>query len=284
MTRASTLSLTLFAMIAFAANSVIGRMGLVETATGPAAFALIRMVSGAVVLAFLMLTGGQALRGSWAGATALSVYMVFFAYAYLTLPAGTGAIILFGVVQILMIGFGWRAGERLGRVQLVGAGLAVAALIWLVSPGIGAPPLLGAAAMAMSGIGWAVYSLIGRGSDNAGADTAGNFVRGVPLAALMIVPLVWLQPETMPDTSGVALAVLSGAVTSGLGYIVWYRALMGLTATRAGLAQLTVPALAALGGAAFLAEPITLRLLLASAIILGGVALATLTPSRAAAR
>lgn len=281
-------ALTLVTMIAFAANSVIGRMGLIDTATGPGIFALIRMISGAAVLALLMYLRAQPaspaprMGGSWAGAAILTLYMVAFAYAYLTLPAGTGALILFGVVQILMIGAGWITGERFTAIQIGGAGLAVLALVWLVSPGIGAPPLLGAAIMALSGIGWGVYSLMGRGSKDAGAETAGNFVRGVPLCALSVA-LIWLvRPEAMPDAQGVALAILSGAVTSGLGYILWYKALKGLRASQAGLAQLTVPAIAAIGGALLLAEPLTARLVLASAAILGGVALATLTPSPSA--
>lgn len=273
-------ALTLIAMIAFAANSVIGRMGLIETATGPGAFALIRMVSGAAVLALLMRLRAQRIGGSWAGAAMLTLYMVAFAYAYLTLPAGTGALILFGVVQILMIGAGWISGERLSGVQIGGAGLAALALVWLVSPGVGAPSLTGAAAMALSGIGWGIYSLMGRGRKDAGAETAGNFVRGVPLCALSVALLMLARPEAMPDSQGVALAILSGAVTSGLGYILWYKALKGLRASQAGLAQLTVPAIAAIGGALLLAEPLSLRLILASAAILGGVALATLTPSR----
>lgn len=279
MTRVSTLSLTVLAMVAFAANSVIGRMGLIETATGPGAFAFIRMLSGAVVLALLILARGERLGGSWAGASMLTLYMVAFAYAYLTLAAGTGALILFGVVQIIMIGAGWKAGERLNFIQAVGAGMAAVALVWLVSPGVDAPPLSGAFAMAFAGIGWAVYSLLGRNAKAAGAETAGNFVRGIPLSALLIAPVLFLRPEGLPDTEGLTLAILSGAVTSGLGYILWYRALKGLKATQAGLAQLTVPAIAALGGAALLAEPITLRLILASTAILGGVAIATLTPS-----
>lgn len=275
-------ALTLLTMIAFAANSVIGRMGLIETATGPGAFALIRMASGTAVLVLLMRLRAQKIGGSWAGAAMLTLYMVAFAYAYLTLPAGTGALILFGVVQILMIGAGWISGERLSGVQIGGAGLAALALVWLVSPGVGAPPLMGAAAMALSGIGWGIYSLIGRGRKDAGVETAGNFVRGVPLCALSVALLMIARPEAMPDSHGVALAILSGAVTSGLGYILWYKALKGLRASQAGLAQLTVPAIAAIGGALLLAEPLSLRLILASAAILGGVALATLTPSRGA--
>ena len=269
--------LTALAMIAFAANSVLGRMGLVETEIGAGSFALIRLISGALVLAAICLIQSKKISGSLGGGLSLLVYAGFFSYAYIALPAGIGAIILFAMVQITMLGWGLMRGETLSGLQWTGFFIAVAALIWLVSPGLDAPPLWAAAMMALAGIGWGAYSLIGRSATDATAATTGNFV----IASLLVVPLLagalFISPEPLPPLDGIGLAVLSGAVTSGLGYVIWYRALIGLTATRAGIAQLSVPAIAAIGGVLFLSEPITLRFALATTAILGGVALAVLT-------
>ncbi|MHA7858148.1 MAG: DMT family transporter [Henriciella sp.] len=269
--------LTALAMIAFAANSVLGRMGLVETEIGAGSFALIRLISGALVLAAICLVQSKKISGSLGGGLSLLVYAGFFSYAYIALPAGIGAIILFAMVQITMLGWGLMRGETLSGLQWTGFFIAVAALIWLVSPSLEAPPLWAAAMMALAGIGWGAYSLIGRSATDATAATTGNFV----VASLLAVPLLagafFISPEPLPPLDGIGLALLSGAVTSGLGYVIWYRALTGLTATRAGIAQLSVPAIAAIGGVLFLSEPITLRFALATTAILGGVALAVLT-------
>ena len=178
-----------------------------------------------------------------------------------------------------MLGYGISVGERPSILQWMGLAVALAALIWLVSPGIEAPDPIGALAMAIAGIGWGAYSLLGKGAGDPTAATAGNFIRASLIALALTAPILFLAPESAPTPRGIALAIASGAVTSGLGYALWYTALKHLTTTRAGIAQLTVPAIAALGGVLFLAEPVTLRFALASAAILGGVALAVLTPS-----
>lgn len=273
--------ITALAMIAFAANSVLGRLALVEGEIGAGGFALIRLVSGALVLALIVIARSQRPSGSWRGGFALFIYAAFFSYAYLGLAAGTGAIILFAVVQITMLGWGIVQGERPTGLQWLGLTIALAALVWLVSPSVEAPPFFAALAMAVAGIGWGVYSLLGKGAGDPTRATAGNFVRASLIAATLAVPALMLYPETKPSQNGIALAVASGAITSGLGYAIWYTALKDLTSTRAGIAQLSVPAIAAIGGVLFLSEPITLRFALASGAILGGVALAVLTPAAA---
>ena len=273
--------ITALAMIAFAANSVLGRLALIEGEIGAGGFALIRLVSGAVVLVLLVFARSGRPSGSWRGGFALFVYAAFFSYAYLGLAAGTGAIILFAVVQMTMLGWGIANGERPMRLQWLGLTIALAALVWLVSPSVEAPPLFAALAMAVAGIGWGVYSLLGKGAGDPTRATAGNFIRASLIAALLAVPALMIYPEIMPSQNGIALAIASGAITSGLGYAIWYTALKDLTSTRAGIAQLSVPAIAAIGGVMFLSEPITLRFALASGAILGGVALAVLTPAAA---
>ena len=272
-------ALTTLAMIAFAANSVLGRLALIDDEIGAGSFALIRLLSGALVLYILVAARRQAPSGSWRGGVSLLVYAGFFAYAYIALPAGTGAVILFAVVQITMLGHGISVGERPSSLQWTGLAIALGALIWLVSPGIEAPNPLGALAMTIAGIGWGAYSLLGKGAGDPNTATAGNFIRASLIALALAAPILYLAPEAAPTPRGIALAITSGAITSGLGYALWYAALKDLTSTRAGIAQLTVPAIAALGGVLFLSEPITLRFTLASAAILGGVALAVLTPS-----
>jgi drug/metabolite transporter (DMT)-like permease len=274
-----TLLLTCFAMIAFAANSLLGRLGLVEGGIGAGSFALIRLLSGALILALIAGPVRSLSAGSWAGAASLIVYAAFFSYAYTALPAGTGALILFAMVQVTMVGAGLVSGERLSTLQWSGLSVAILALIWLLSPGLDTPPLRAAGMMAIAGIGWGAYSLLGRRAT--GTDptrrTAGNFLRASLLAVLILPLILWRHPEPIPETYGILLAIISGAVTSGLGYAIWYAALRSLPATKAGIAQLTVPAIAALGGILVLDEQISLRFVLASTLILAGVGLATLT-------
>ncbi len=271
--------ITSLAMIAFAANSVLGRLGLVETEIGAGSFAVIRLISGAVTLAAICALQSKRVSGSFKGGLSLLIYAGFFSYAYIALPAGMGAIILFAMVQITMLGWGLSQGERLSVQQWTGFVIAVAALLWLVSPSLEAPPLWAAAAMAIAGMGWGAYSLLGRSADDPTSATTGNFIWASVLALPLFGLSVLVQPEPVPPVQGILLAITSGAITSGLGYVIWYQALKGLTATRAGIAQLTVPAIAALGGVIFLTEPITLRFSLSTLAILGGVALAVLTPA-----
>ena len=271
------LALTLLAMIAFAGNSIIVRMALASESIGPLSFGVIRLLAGAIVLALLVSPKEALCSGRWTGALCLLTYVVFFSYAYLSLDAGTGALILFATVQIVMIGTGISQGERLSMTQWVGTGIAFLGLGFLLRPGaVASPDPLGAFMMAMAGLGWALYSLLGRHVEAPTLATAGNFVKAFVLVLLISVPLLWFRPEDLPSAKGVVLAIVSGGVTSALGYALWYRVLPHLPATRAGIAQLSVPAIAAVGGLVFLGEAVTVRLLTTSAMVLGGVAIATL--------
>lgn len=264
-------------MIAFAANSVLGRLGLIGTDIGAGSFALIRLISGAAVLLLICTLQRKHVTGTWAGGVALLAYAAFFSYAYIALSAGMGAVILFALVQLTMLGWGLFQGERLSTLQWAGFVVAIAALVWLVSPSIEAPPLLATAAMAIAGMGWGAYSLLGRGVSDPTAATAGNFLRASALGLPILALAISFAPEPLPQTDGILIAVVSGAVTSGLGYVIWYSVVKQLSASRAGIAQLSVPAIAAIGGVLFLSEPITLRFALSTLAILGGVGLAVLT-------
>ena len=263
---------TAVAMMAFAANSLLCRVALRGAHIDAASFTLIRLASGALVLWLIVrLRGGTARKhGSWLSAFALFSYAAGFSFAYLTLPASAGALLLFGAVQATMIGYGLWRGERLGTIQSVGLMLACAGLIGLLLPGLSAPPLDGSILMIVAGVAWGVYSLRGRASSNAIASTAGNFIRALPFVAVLSVLML---SRTSMDVFGVGYAVASGAIASGLGYAVWYSALPGLRATNAATVQLSVPVIAALGAALFLHEAITLRLVLASIAVLGGITL-----------
>jgi drug/metabolite transporter (DMT)-like permease len=270
-----TTLLTLLALVAFAGNSVLCRMALTHTAIDPASFSSIRLASGAVTLWLIVRCRRvrPELGGSWSSAGALFIYAASFSFAYVTLPAGAGALLLFGAVQATMIGAGLWAGERMSPGQWGGFILALGGLVALLLPGLSTPSLGGAVLMLTAGAAWGMYSLQGRGLDDPTGATAGNFLRTLPLAGLLSVA-GW--PWMRWDGTGVFYAVLSGALASGVGYAVWYAALRGLTATHAATVQLTVPVLAALGGVAFLGEPITVRQAIAAAAILGGVALVLL--------
>ena len=278
--------LTIAALIAFAANSVLARIGLTLGEIGPWSFTLIRLISGALILTAIIGLKTQAKpqsqiwqSGSWRGASALLIYAVTFSYAYLSLPAGTGALILFAMVQITMLGAGLLMGERLSKLQWTGAALAMGGLIYLLTPNIAPPSPIGALLMGLAGVGWGAYSLLGRQTGiDPSAQTAGNFLRAAPIILLFSIPTLYVLPEARPATAGILLAMTSGAITSGLGYVIWYAALKSLTATRAGIAQLSVPPLAALGGILFLSEPISLRFVLATLIIFAGIFLAVLLP------
>ena len=241
-------------------------------AQGLASFTAIRLASGALMLIVLLRARGvrPGTGGSWPMAAMLFAYAAFFSFAYRDLTAATGALLLFGAVQLTMMGWGLWQGERLAGLRLIGLTIAIGGLIVLLLPGLAAPPPLAASLMLGAGIAWGVYSLLGRSAGEPIAATGGNFLRSVPFAALLILTAYGRESV---DYTGLFYAVVSGAVTSGLGYVLWYAALPALTATSAATIQLSVPAIAALGGAVLLAEPITARLLLASAAILGGIAL-----------
>ena len=265
-------TLTVLALLAFAGNSLLCRAALAHTAIDAASFTTLRLASGALVLwGLVQFTRREATgRGSWPSALALFAYAAAFSFAYLTLPTGTGALLLFGAVQASMIGWGFFKGERFAALQWLGLGLALAGLVGLLLPGLSAPPLGGALLMIAAGVAWGVYSLRGKGAGDPLRVTAGNFVRTVPLA--LVMSLVFIN-RAQVDTAGAFYAIASGAITSGLGYAIWYAVLPQLKATSAATLQLSVPVIAALGGIVWLGEPLTLRLLLASAAILGGVAL-----------
>lgn len=268
-----TFLLTAVAMLAFAANSLLCRLALHQRGIDPASFGSIRLVSGAITLAVIVRLRSRRsapVPADWLAASMLFAYVAFFSFAYLALSAGTGALILFGAVQLTMFSVGLRSGERFSPVAWGGLALAVAGLVYLLSPGVAAPPLFGAASMAVAGVAWGVYSLRGRGVADPLAATAGNFVRAVPFA--LVLSLLFAA-NTHADAAGVCLAVASGALTSGIGYAVWYAALRKLSAMRASTVQLSVPLIAAFGGMLFLSEAITPRLAVASAAILGGIAL-----------
>jgi drug/metabolite transporter (DMT)-like permease len=264
-------ALTALAMLAFAGNSLLCRLALTRTGIDAASFTAIRIVSGAVLLCLLVRLRGGTTTGSWLSALALFAYAAGFSFAYLSLPAATGALLLFGAVQATMIGYGLRQGERLGGSQACGLALAAAGLVGLLLPGLSAPPLHGALLMLAAGGAWGIYSLRGRGAGDPVRATAGNFLRATPFAILLSMILI---ADASLDAAGLGYAVASGALASGVGYIVWYHALTGLRSTSAAAVQLSVPALAAVGGVIILGEPFTLRLLLATVAILGGVALA----------
>jgi len=274
--------LTVVAMIAFASNSLLCRAALKQTSIDPATFTFVRIFSGAVALWLIVAavyhrrssSGAHRapLHGTWPSAVALFVYAAGFSFAYVDLSAGTGALLLFGAVQATMILWGFRKGERLDAIQVVGLIAAITGLIVLVFPGISAPPLIASILMLAAGIAWGVYSL--RGKVRAGlafdaiAATSGNFVRAVPFAAALSVVMV---ASIHFDRLGFLYAILSGAITSGLGYVIWYAALPGLKAASAATVQLSVPVLAATGGILLLGESITLRYVISSIAVLGGI-------------
>ena len=264
--------LTLLALLAFAGNSLLCRMALRHTGIDAASFTTARIISGAVALWLLvrLRAGPQRLAGNWPSALALFAYAAAFSFSYVSLTAATGALLLFGAVQVTMVGYGWWAGERLRSRQMMGLLLAVAGLIGLLLPGVSAPPLSGSLLMVAAGVSWGVYSLRGRGSGDPLGVTAGNFMRAVVLALAMSAATL---PWASIDGPGFGYAVASGALTSGVGYAIWYTALAGLKATSAATVQLSVPVIAALGGALVLDEPVTLRLIIAATAVLSGIAL-----------
>lgn len=275
MSPARIVLLTALAMLAFAGNSLLCRIALKQTSIDAASFTTIRLISGALMLGLLLRWRGRSAisGGNWPSALALFVYAAGFSFAYVRLSAATGALLLFGAVQATMIGYGVWRGERLLRLQLIGFVLALGGLVGLMLPGLAAPPLVSALLMLGAGLAWGIYSLRGKGAGDPTQVTAGNFLRAVPITAALSLLMV---NELSIDRAGVGYAVLSGALTSGLGYAIWYQALPALKATQAAIVQLSVPVLAAVGGIVLLGEPISWRMALASGAILGGIALVIL--------
>ena len=269
-----TIAYTAVALVAFASNSVLCRMALGQGAIDAASFSTIRLIAGACMLVAIAASVGQGprrLEGSWTSAFFLFLYAIPFSFAYVPLTTGTGALILFGAVQVTMLLAALIGGERPHPRLWIGLVLALAGLVCLVLPGLAAPPLLGAGLMAVAGVSWGIYSLRGRGAVAALGQNAGNFARAVPMT---VVVSVLMLPRGHLEARGVLLAVASGALASGLGYVAWYSALRGLSATRASLVQLLVPILAAVGGLIVLGEPLSLRLIVSAGIVLSGIAMA----------
>lgn len=270
-----TILITTVAMIAFASNSLLNRLALGQNAIDPTSYTTIRIASGAVMLLILASlqrkTDQPIFRGSWISAAFLFLYAITFSFAYLSLSTGTGALILFGSVQVTMIIVALRGGERPRPLEWIGLILALGGLVYLVFPGLTAPSPLGSALMTIAGIAWGSYTLRGRGSQNPLGNTAGNFIYATPMISII---LLFSLNNIHISSSGILYAIISGAITSGVGYAIWYAALRGLTTTRAATVQLSVPVIAAWSGVVFLAENVSLRLFIAGILILGGIGLA----------
>ena len=279
------LTLTALTMMAFAANSVLNRMALADGSAGPAAFAALRLAAGAVTLGVLLAARGAlrpAMRPSpqrWKGMIYLTLYILAFSFAYITLEAGAGALILFGVVQITMFAAALYSGVSVPAQRWIGAALALLGLAILLWPSGGAPDLFGAALMAASAVGWGLYSILGRGAKDPLAETGGNFLWALPVG--LAVFAIW--PDQM-SARGALLAILSGAVTSGLGYALWYAILPRLQTTVAAVAQLSVPVIAVAGGWLLLGEPVGWRFVGAATLVLGGILVALISPAALAGR
>jgi drug/metabolite transporter (DMT)-like permease len=271
--------LTAVAMVAFAANSVLARLAFATAGAEPLSYTGLRLAAGAATLAVLLLVRDRrlAVAGSWPAAAGLFGYAILFSIAYILLGAGTGALILFASVQIGILGWAIVKGDRPSLLEWLGLILAFGGLVYLVSPGLVAPHPIGTALMVVAGLSWAAYTLIGRGSTMPLADTAGNFIRTLPVAIVLIAAGTALQ---IPSPLAALYAILSGALASGVGYAIWYAVLPALTRTRAAIVQLTVPAIAAAGGVLFIGEAPSLRLILAGIAIIGGVALALVASGR----
>lgn len=271
---------TIIAMVAFAANSILAREALGDGTMDAAGFTGLRLASGAVALAFVLMLRRKdevkAVPGSWASALALFVYAVGFSFAYVQLGAATGALILFVSVQMTMISWGIACGERPRAMQWLGIFMALAGFVYLVSPALTRPDPVATALMITAGIAWGVYSLRGRGTRDPIGDTAGNFIRTLPLAMALLAFALVCQGSIGGEMSGrgIVLAVASGVLASAAGYVVWYRVLPHLAAIAAAIVQLSVPVITAAAGVLFLAEPLTIELTLAGVLILFGLALA----------
>ncbi|MCU0237840.1 MAG: DMT family transporter [Pyrinomonadaceae bacterium] len=266
---------TVFALVAFAFNSILCRLALGSEAIDVVSFTTIRLISGALTLLIISLVVNKKTadlkRGNWASAFFLFGYAICFSLAYLKLTTATGALILFGSVQLTMISVALIKGERPKILEWIGLIFAFGGLVYLMFPSLSAPPFFYSFLMILAGIAWGFYTLQGKRSENPLADTTGNFIRTVPLILLLAIPLL---TQLQLSQKGIILAILSGAIASGIGYSVWYAALNYHTATRAAILQLSVPAIAAFGGVIFLSESLSIRLLLASSLILGGIGLA----------
>ena len=264
--------LTALTMTAFAGNSLLCRLALDKAGMDPASFTTIRLLSGAIVLSLIVYIKhpSNRIEGNWLSAFALFTYAACFSFAYINLTTAMGALLLFGAVQATMISHGIRSGQPLSGQQITGLIIALAGLAGLLSPGLSAPPLTSSIIMLTSGIAWAIYSLRGRASSDPTSVTAGNFIRSIPFTLTLSILMI---NHTHINQLGISSAIISGAITSGLGYALWYLVLPSLRSTTAATVQLSVPVIATFAGILFLTEPINPRLIITSLAILGGIAL-----------
>lgn len=267
--------LTFITLLAFAANSVLNRLALAHSGIDALLFTVIRLLSGALFLALLMFIRrrAQTLGGNWPSALALLAYAAGFSLAYRELSAASGALLLFGAVQVTMIAAAILRGERLSRWQVLGLAAAIGGVIWLLLPGASAPGFLAAALMLLAGVSWGVYSLRGRKAADATQATAGNFARAAVLSLPLLLWVDFPGGAWSQAGDGFVYAVLSGALASGAGYALWYAVLPHMKATTAATVQLSVPVITAVAGVLLLDEAISLRLMGASVLTLGGIAL-----------
>ena len=264
--------LVLFVLAAFAANSVLCRIALKQGYADPETFSLLRLIGGAAALSLWHGVMGRVKEIRWniTDALLLCAYVLFFSIAYVRLNTATGALLLFGAVQVCMIGWSLLKGEKLSRFKSVGIVTAIGGLIMLLLPGATAPPLIPALTMVVSGMAWGAYSVRGKNITPAAGSTAGNFILSVPI--VLILSLFRQQPAHI-ESHGVFLALLSGALASGIAYVLWYQLVARLSSVTASTLQLSVPCLAALGGVLFLGEVPDVRLLLCTLIVLAGIAM-----------
>lgn len=269
-----TIVLTGLALIAFAANSVLCRLALGNETIDAPSFTVVRLLSGTVVLLIILAVTGKptetSAKGSWVASSMLFIYATTFSYAYLSLDTATGALILFGSVQITMIFWSLMSGIRLHVTEWAGVTTAFSGFVYLVLPGVTAPSTTGFLLMMVAGVAWGIYTLKGRGSKSPLMDTAFNFLRTVPLVILLAIATI---SNAAYSSEGIVLALLSGGITSGIGYTIWYIALGSLSATQAAVFQVLVPVIAAVGGVVFVSEAVTSRLIISAAMILGGILL-----------
>ena len=268
---------TLLALFAFAGNSVLCRLALGEATIDAASFTSIRLLSGIAVLALILKavqpSGNVVSTGSWKAAAMLFIYALAFSFAYISLDTGTGALILFASVQMTMIGVGLLSGAKLYWVEWLGVIVAFNGFVYLVLPGLEAPPLMGFVLMSAAGVAWGFYTLAGKDSKHPLSDTTYNFIRTLPLVLILMAVTIL---KVNVSWEGVVLAILSGGLTSGIGYTVWYMALNGLSSTQAAVVQLLVPVIAAFGGVVFADEILSIRLMISSTMILGGILIVVL--------
>jgi drug/metabolite transporter (DMT)-like permease len=266
------------AMLAFAANSVLCRLALTDQYIDPMSFSLIRVCSGAAVLLLLYLFSTEKAKIEWnvKNGFFLALYIVAFSLAYLHIDAGVGALLLFGTVQLSMVGYGLWHGEKINIRRGTGLGIAILGIFILLLPGAAAPNPVYAAIMVLSGIGWALYSIVGKNMQNPLASSLANFVLAIPFV-LLVYAAFYTKSFVQPQ--GILLAVISGGLASSGAYVLWYAIVKQIDRVTASSVQLSVPCLAILGGILFIGEALSWRIIIATVIVLAGIALVVLDKS-----